>query len=77
MRITTRLGGVVLLAAALGSMLARPQDDLQREAEMLAAFVATKFKITDMADAVLAGYHDAIARKAHPRPAAVQSLVRS
>jgi glycosyltransferase involved in cell wall biosynthesis len=66
-----------ILADALGAMLERPDAELQREAETLAAFVATKFKITDMADAVLAGYRDALARKAHPRPAPIQSLARS
>ncbi|MGP0061332.1 MAG: glycosyltransferase family 4 protein [Beijerinckiaceae bacterium] len=65
------------LAEALSSILARDPAELQREAEMLAAFVASKFKITDMANAVLAGYRDAIARKARAHPAPVQSLARS
>ncbi|MGO9004222.1 MAG: glycosyltransferase family 4 protein [Beijerinckiaceae bacterium] len=65
------------LAEALCSIMAREHAELQREAEMLAVFVASKFKITDMADAVLAGYCDAIARKARPSPAPVQSLPQS
>ncbi len=53
------------LAATLEATLARPCIELQSEAAQLAAFVATKFTIDAMADAVLSGYAEAIARK-HP-----------
>lgn len=65
------------LAAALSAIMARGRTDLQVEAEMLADFVATKFKITDMADAVLAGYRDAMARKARPHTVPVGSFNQS
>lgn len=65
------------LAQALCVMLRRDRADLHRDADMLAAFVATKFTITDMADAVLAGYREAIARKMRSRAAAFQSLART
>jgi glycosyltransferase involved in cell wall biosynthesis len=66
-----------LLAGALNMMLMRPPDDLRREAAMIAAFVATKFKITDMTDAVLNGYQEAILLKMLPRPTTIRSFARS
>lgn len=66
-----------LLTDALAGMLAKTSEELKQEALPLSAFVATKFKITDMADAVLAGYRDAMARKlGRSRPVAA-SLARS
>ena len=45
-------------------MLARPADrKAAPKADALADFVKTKFKISDMADAVLAGYAEAIANR--------------
>ncbi|MGB8278491.1 MAG: glycosyltransferase family 4 protein [Methylovirgula sp.] len=58
-----------ILATSLEATLARPCIELQSEATQLAAFVATKFTIDAMADAVLSGYAEAIARR-HPHRAA-------
>jgi glycosyltransferase involved in cell wall biosynthesis len=66
-----------LLAKTLCAFMARDSGELRDGAERLAAFVETKFKISDMADAVLAGYGDAIARKAQARPVPAQFLARS
>ena len=52
-----------ILAAAIETMLARPRAVLEAEAAQLAAFVATKFTVATMADAVLAGYIEAIDHK--------------
>lgn len=64
------------LADALVATLAQEESEHKRDAEVLAEFVATKFKVTDMADAVLLGYREAMARKARPRRAPAQSLAR-
>jgi len=53
----------MILAAALEAALGREPSELRRESADLAAFVATQFTITDMVDAVLAGYADAIATR--------------
>jgi glycosyltransferase involved in cell wall biosynthesis len=65
------------LADELVAMLAQDDSVRKRDAENLAQFVATKFKITDMADNVLLGYRDAMGRKAPPRRAPAPSLARS
>jgi glycosyltransferase involved in cell wall biosynthesis len=52
-----------ILATTLEAALDREPSELHREAADLAAFVATQFTITDMVDAVLAGYADAIATR--------------
>ncbi len=60
-----------ILASALKATLLRPRIELANEAAQLAAFVATKFTIDAMADAVLIGYAEAIAgRNARHGPAA-------
>lgn len=59
-----------ILATSLEATLARPRIELQEAAAQLAGFVATKFTIDDMADAVLSGYGEAIARKDPHRGAA-------
>lgn len=59
-----------LLADTLRKMINRPTPDVRAEGKALASFVGTKFKISDMTDAVLAGYAEAIAnRRAAPRSA--------
>ncbi len=55
-----------ILAATLEMMLARSGSEVQSDAAKLAAFVATKFTIAGMADAVLAAYAEALDRKRHP-----------
>ncbi|MGP8233342.1 MAG: glycosyltransferase family 4 protein [Methylovirgula sp.] len=55
-----------LLAATLKKALARPADQKSAESRALADFVKTKFKISDMADAVLAGYAEALANRRTP-----------
>lgn len=52
-----------LLAERLEAALAMPVDTLRREAAELSVFVASKYTIDDMANAVLAGYGEALARK--------------
>jgi glycosyltransferase involved in cell wall biosynthesis len=53
----------VILAAAMQAALERNPRQLHQEAAALAAFVSTVFTIDDMADAVIAGYGDAIAKR--------------
>jgi len=48
-----------VLASAMATMLDMPVEQRQSEAAALAAFVATRFTITGMADSVLAGYREA------------------
>ena len=50
-----------VLANALHRILAQPTQQTAEDARALASFVRTKFKISDMADAVLAGYAEALA----------------
>jgi glycosyltransferase involved in cell wall biosynthesis len=50
-----------VLANALHRVLAQPTMQAADDAQALASFVRTKFKISDMADAVLAGYAEALA----------------
>jgi glycosyltransferase involved in cell wall biosynthesis len=52
------------LCARMLAMLARPQAERERQAEELAAYVATRFSINAMVDAVMDGYREAIARRA-------------
>lgn len=52
-----------VLAATLETTLARPSAELERDAAMLSAYVASKYTIDAMAVAVLDGYADAIARR--------------
>ena len=50
------------LAARLAEVSAQAPDLRAREAEELAGFVASRFSIDDMADTVIAGYREALAR---------------
>jgi glycosyltransferase involved in cell wall biosynthesis len=52
-----------ILAAAMQAALEKNPREIDQEAAALAAFVRTQFTIDDMADAVLAGYADAIAKR--------------
>jgi glycosyltransferase involved in cell wall biosynthesis len=54
-----------ILADTLRKMLARSPAELRADSQTLASFVKTKFKISDMADSVLAGYAEAIANRGH------------
>jgi glycosyltransferase involved in cell wall biosynthesis len=56
-----------ILAAALKAASERNPQEVHDECVGLAAYVRTLFTIDDMADAVLAGYGDALAKKAHRR----------
>jgi glycosyltransferase involved in cell wall biosynthesis len=51
------------LADALYRALSAPREGLQAEADQLAAFVAARFSLSGMADAVIAAYHEALATK--------------
>jgi glycosyltransferase involved in cell wall biosynthesis len=53
-----------ILAASMGRMLDMEQDQITQQSEELAAFVATRFTIEKMADAVIAGYRDGLGRRA-------------
>lgn len=66
-----------LLAATLKKMLARPGEQVRAESRALADFVKTKFKISDMADAVVAGYAEALAARCSRRGPANSSAVPS
>lgn len=57
------------LADRLEAALAMPVETLRREAAELSSFVATKYTIDDMANAVLAGYGEALALKNRRRNA--------
>jgi glycosyltransferase involved in cell wall biosynthesis len=52
-----------VLAERLEAALAMPVETLHKEAAELAVFVASKYTIDDMANAVLAGYGEALALK--------------
>lgn len=52
-----------ILAAKLSATLEQSPAELQSDAVKLSAFVATKFTVAGMADAVLAGYAEALERK--------------
>lgn len=64
----------MILAAALEAALQREPNELRRESADLAAYVGTLFTIADMADAVLAGYADAIAEKSNRDNASAASF---
>ena len=51
------------LAATMEDMIEAAPQLVKQQAEELAAFVATRFSISIMADSVIAGYRDAIARR--------------
>lgn len=69
-------GDPEILAVKLAQMLARPNVERQNDATTLAGFVAAKFTVAGMTDAVLAGYVEAIARKRgrHGTPASSFAL---
>ena len=52
-----------ILAYSIGRMLTRPAAQRLAEASELAAFVGEKFTLDNMANGVLAGYREALARK--------------
>ena len=54
------------LAGAIGAMLDADPAAVRQEAADLAAFVATRFSISIMADSVIAGYRDAFTRREVP-----------
>jgi glycosyltransferase involved in cell wall biosynthesis len=66
-----------LLAESLARMMNRPMGDIRADSHALASFVKTKFKISDMADAVLAGYADAMVNKQARRDSAAYPLATS
>lgn len=63
-----------ILAAALEAALKKKPWELLQECAGLAAFVGTVFTIADMADAVLAGYVDAIAKRSRRNDASATSF---
>lgn len=68
----------LVLAAAMERMIQTDSERVKSQAADLAAFVATRFSISIMADSVIAGYHDAFERRAtplaaHKRPFALPS----
>lgn len=69
-----------ILAYAIARMITRPDRERRAEAGELGAFVAEKFTLPNMAEGVLAGYREALARRRHPlaagRPAAAQGRSR-
>ena len=60
-----------LLAAKMLRMLTLDAATRAQEAELLAAFVESRFSIQNMADAVIGGYREAIARRHGARGAAM------
>ncbi len=60
-------GDPEILAARLAQTLAQTAAQLQNDAAKLASFVAIRFTIAAMADAVLAGYTEALGRKPSDR----------
>lgn len=67
-------GDPEILAVRLAQTLTRADNELQNDAAKLAGFVATKFTIAGMADAVLAGYAEALERKHGRRDAPAPSF---
>jgi hypothetical protein len=61
----------------LEKMLARSAIEIRSDSEALASFVKTKFKISDMADSVLAGYAEAIASRSDRGAAAASFALPS
>lgn len=55
-----------ILAFMISRMMTRPAAERSAEAARLSAFVAQTFTLTHMAEGVLAGYRDALARKMPP-----------
>ena len=51
------------LAEALARALSTPAEQLQTQADQLAAFVSTRFSLCGMADAVIAAYREALTSK--------------
>ncbi|HEY5225809.1 MAG TPA: glycosyltransferase family 4 protein [Methylovirgula sp.] len=64
-----------ILAATIEAALQRPRSELEHEAQLLAAFVATKFTLDAMAEAVLDGYTEALVQKDPHRAATSAALV--
>jgi glycosyltransferase involved in cell wall biosynthesis len=64
-----------ILAATIEVALQRPRSELEHEAQVLAAFVATKFTLDAMAEGVLAGYAEALSCKDPHRVATPASVV--
>lgn len=65
------------LAAAMETMLEMDPAQIKQQSEDLAAFVATRFTMAKMADAVINGYHDGLARRASPDKIIDRSLAIS
>lgn len=63
-----------ILAAALKAILARDPAELRHEAASLAAFIATRFTVAGMAEAVLTGYAEAIAAATRRNNASAESF---
>ncbi len=63
-----------ILAEAMKTALEKDAHEIRRECAALAAFVSTQFTINDMADAVLSGYVDALAKKARQDDASAASF---
>ncbi len=59
-----RCNDAALLAKDMERVLATEADTVRRQATALADFVSTRFSIALMSDAVIAGYRDAIERRA-------------
>jgi glycosyltransferase involved in cell wall biosynthesis len=64
---------VPALAASMQAELDRPARDRAERAEALGAFVETHFTISNMADAVISGYSDAMALRDMPAGAVASS----
>jgi glycosyltransferase involved in cell wall biosynthesis len=65
---------VNVLATTMERSLDLELDQIARQSEELAAFVATRFTIAKMADAVIAGYRDGLSRRAPAAEAVSGSL---
>lgn len=66
-----------VLAEIMRKMLARPAAETDADSQALASFVKTKFKISDMADSVLAGYVEAMANRRNRGAAATSFALPS
>lgn len=63
-----------ILATAMEEMVEADRIGLRQDAKALADFVATRFAISIMADSVIAGYRDALARRATVRSATQETF---
>ena len=64
----------IVLARAMGDLIDRDPTTVGQQADDLAEFVANRFSVAKMTDAVIAGYRDGFARRALPSGSSQRSF---